>query len=144
MKKSDLRLLSCSALALTAALLLSGCCHTQTFIDAAPETMTAQGEWKPVAVGSALNSGYYLFNTWPIYTGNPNRPNRKDYRSFHHDIQPGRNASMLLRDMQRKYKAEKLTQIEHTESSWGYFSLWILWRKTIRTTAIGVKEIKKK
>ena len=124
-----------------AALLAGGCCHVQVWTE--PLTPAAQpvpGSMQPVAYGRAMNSGYYLFNTWPIYTGHPAYPNRKDYHTFNDDIRPSVNADILLNAMRKQYKAEQLTEVEHRESSWGYFSLWILWRKTIITSATGVKK----
>ncbi|MBE6368197.1 MAG: hypothetical protein E7052_09875 [Lentisphaerae bacterium] len=121
--------------------LLSGCCHAEVFTEPCLEKRPAADAdgMVPVGSGRAYNSGYYLFNVWPLYTGHPGNYNRKDYHSFQDDIQPSRNASMLLRELQKKYKAEKLSDIEHTESSWGYFSLWIVWRKTICTSATGMR-----
>ena len=45
-----------------------------------------------------------------------------------------------LNAMQKKFNVKQLAEIEHQESSWGWFSLWIVWRKNIRTTAIGLRE----
>ena len=124
------------------AALLGGCCHAEVFLEAYPQkapASTEPGTMVPAVTGRAYNSGYYLFNIWPIYTGHPEHYNRKDYHSFWDDIRPSRNATMLLQAMQKKYKVEKLTEVEHSESSWGCFSLWIIWRKTITTTAIGMR-----
>ncbi len=139
MKKcSCLWLLICSA---AIAAYLTGCCHCETVIEPLPPDLPPQNNMQLVAEGRAYNYGYYLFNTWPLYTGNPHKFDRKDYRSFHDDIRPDRNSSMLLQAMQKRYKAEKLIDVRHEESSWGWFSLWIVWRKNISTSAIGVKKL---
>ena len=121
---------------------LSGCCNAVVYTREADAQMQERrvDNLQPIATGEASNSGYYLFNTWPIYTGNTARYNRKDYHSFYDDITPGRNSSMLLNDMQKKFNVKQLAEVEHQESSWGWFSLWIVWRKNIRTTAIGLRE----
>ena len=124
-----------------AAIILNGCCHVQVHTE--PVTTPdnpVPSEYQVVSYGKVNNSGYYLFNVLPIYTGHPGHPNRKDYRAFNDDIRPQVNAAILMSEMQRLYKAEKLADVEHQESSWGYFSLWILWRKNITTTAVGVKK----
>ena len=135
-------LLTVIAILLSTGAVLSGCCHAETFVEKIPTNIPPRNGMQPVAVGKAYNSGYYLFNTWPIYTGDPVKFDSKDYHSFHDDIRPDRNANMLLRSMQKRFKAEKLVDVEHSTSSWGYFSLWIIWRKTISTSAVGVKHIK--
>ena len=120
---------------------LSGCCNAVVYTREADAQMQERrvDNLQPIATGEASNSGYYLFNTWPIYTGNPEQYNRKDYHSFFDDINKGRNSSLLLNAMQRQYKVERLHDVEHQETSSGYFSLWIVWRKNIRTTALGLK-----
>ena len=133
--------LSSILLAVWLLTIVSGCSHTEVFIEPLPPDTAAIDNQQPVAAGTAYNSGYYLFNTWPIYTGNPNKPNRKDYRSFHDDIRPDRMSTLLILSMQHKYKVDKMINIEHEQSSWGWFSLWIVWRKTIRTSGIGVKTL---
>ena len=124
------------------AAVLSGCCHAQVFTEPVPADTKAPAGKQAVAYGSARNNGYYLFNKYPLYTGHTYNPNRKDYHTFHDDIKPQVNAAMLLRTMKQQYKAEELADVEHWETNYGYFSLWIIWRKTITTTAIGVKSIK--
>ena len=124
------------------AAMLSGCCHATVSARTLDKEMQSKriDNLQPIAYGEASNTGYYLFNTWPIYTGDPTEYNRKEYHSLYDDIKPGRNASMLLNAMQKKFNVKQLAQIEHHESSWGWFSLWIVWRKNIRTTAIGLRE----
>ena len=126
----------------TAAVMLSACSHSQVFTEPLEANTPAPGGMQAVAYGRAQNSGYYLFNVIPLHTGHPYHPNRKDYRAWHDDITPEVNAGMLLYSMKRLYDAEKLIDVEHQESSWGYLSLWIIWRKTISTTATGLKKLK--
>ena len=133
--------LSLAVLGAVVTVIATGCCHAEVFTE--PVTAGANTDqydgMQPVAVGKAYNTGYYLFNTWPLYTGNIAKYNRKDYHSFHDDITPVRNSSILLEEMRKKHQVEKLADVEHQESSWGYFSLWIVWRKNICTTATGLK-----
>ena len=124
-----------------AVVLLTGCSHVQVSTTPFDANTPAQNGYQPTAYGTARNSGYYLFNIFPLHTGHPEHPNRKDYHAFHDDIRPGVNANILQSEMRRLYKVDKLVNVEHSESSWGYFSLWLVWRKTITTTAVGVKNV---
>ncbi|MPN51416.1 hypothetical protein SDC9_199061 [bioreactor metagenome] len=123
-----------------AAMLLGGCCSAEYALDPAPEGTTVAEGYRAVAVGTATNSGYYLFNLWPIVSGHSGRPNAHDYRFFRNNITPARNAEMLQEGMNKVYRAEKLEQVESRVQCWGYFSLWLVWRRTISTTAIGVRQ----
>lgn len=125
-----------------AAILFAGCSHSQVFTEPLPFNTPAPQGMQAVAYGRAQNSGYYLFNLFPIHTGHPYHPNRKDYRAWNDDVNPEVNAGMLLYSMKKLYNVETLENIEHQESAWGYFSLWIIWRRTISTTATGLKKIK--
>ena len=118
---------------------LAGCCHAEYTLRPVPEGVPAPEGYKVVAAGTARNSGYYLFNRWALYSGHPLYPNTGDYRAFRDDIRPDRNAQMLLTAMRRHCGAEKLEHAEHQEQSWGYFSLFLVWRRTIVTTAVGVR-----
>ena len=142
MKKYLKKQISALFIAGTAAIILSGCSHSQVFTEPLPANTPAPKDMQAVAYGRAQNSGYYLFNVIPLHTGHPYHPNRKDYRAWNDDITPEVNAGMLLYSMKRLYGAEELASVEHQESSWGYFSLWIIWRKTISTTATGLKKLK--
>lgn len=120
--------------------MLAGCCHAEYALQPVPKGTPAPAGYKAVAFGTARNSGYYLFNRWALYSGHVLYPNTGDYCSFRDNVRPDRNAQMLLSAMRRHYKAEKLEHSEHQEQSWGYFSLWLVWRRTIVTTAVGVRK----
>ena len=122
--------------------ILGGCCSADYELEPVPENTAAPAGYRAVAAGSASNRGYYLFNRWALYAGNTRRPNSHDYTSFRDNVRPDRNAEMLLAAMRRHCRAEKLERVEHQEHSWGYFSLWLVWRRTITTTAVGVRRIR--
>lgn len=127
--------------AVSIAVFTAGCNHVQVATQPFPANAKEQNGFKPLAYGTARNCGYYLFNVIPLHTGHPRHPNRKQYHAFHDDIRPAVNANILQNEMRRLYKADQLVNVKHTESSWGYFSLWLVWRKAITTTAIGVKDV---
>ena len=132
----------CSALFLL-QIIFAGCSHSQVWTEPISGADITTDGMQPIAYGTASNCGYYLFNIWPLHTGHPGHPNRKDYRAFHDDVRPGRNLAMLQSELQRQYKVVKLINVEHQESSWGYFSLWLVWRKSISTTAVGLRQAPK-
>lgn len=144
MKKSMFHQAAAGLLVLLAAGMFCGCCHTEVATDPIIANKASVGMTVPVASGTARNSGYYLFNIWPIYTGHPEKYNRHDYHAFYDDIKPEVNSAMLLNAMRKLYGAEKLVQVEHTQGEVGFFSLWIVWRRYITTTAIGMKTLKRK
>ena len=144
MKNSLLRPTLLLFAVLTAGTILSGCCHSEVFTDPVKVQKAERGELVPAATGTARNFGYYLFNTWPIYTGHAGKYNRHDYHTFHDDITPERNSAMLLDAMKKLYGVQELAEVEHSQSSFGFFSLWIIWRKNITTTAVGLKPYCKK
>lgn len=127
----------CSALAL-----LNGCCSANYHIDPAPRGAKAPAGYEAVAVGTATNTGYFLFNALPLYTGHPGWPNQGEYQGLRDNVKPHLNSEMLLRGMQKHYKAEKLMKVEHSQTAWGYFSLWIVWKRSISTEAVGIRKIR--
>ncbi len=137
-----MRFLWMTAAAAILAAALAGCCSAEYSIDPVPDGTITPAGYQAVATGTAYNSGYYLFNTWALSAGHTGRPNTHDYRSFRDNVRPDRNSDMLLEGMRRLYKADRLADVRHTESAWGYFSLWIVWRRTIATSAIGLKKVK--
>lgn len=144
MKKSMFNWGASLSAALVCGAILCGCCHSEVATDPINAGPAQVGTMVPAASGQARNSGYYLFNLWPLYTGHPEKYNRHDYHAFYDDIKPEVNSGMLLQAMRKLYGVEKLAQVEHSESSVGFFSLWIVWRRHITTTAIGLKTVKRK
>ena len=124
--------------------MLTGCCHAEYTLCPAPEEIPAPAGYRAAVTGSAVNSGYYLFDRWALYAGNMNRPNSSAYTAFRDNVRPDRNTEMLQNAMRRHYHVEKLEQVEHQEQSWGYFSLWLVWRRSITTTAVGLERLKEK
>ncbi len=85
----------------------------------------------------ADNWGLYLFYYIPIWCGNYNRPNKRDYEPFAHYIRD-KYIDMMLSKRAKLLKAEA-EEVEISESSSGFFSLWIIWRRSNHGTAVAVK-----
>lgn len=144
MNRFTCRLTSLLAMLTTVCVVCSGCCHSEVFTDPVVPQAAKPGELVPAATGTARNYGYYLFNTWPLYTGHPGNYNRHDYHTFHDDITPECNTAMLFDAMKKLHGVQKIADVQHIQNSWGFFSLWIIWRKNITTTAVGLKPYSKK
>ena len=131
--------------AMTAALaaitiLTAGGCATSTVTMLPPvEGQTGSSGAKAVANLEADNWGIFLFYWIPLWSGNPGRPNRRDYVVFGNRIEE-KYMDMMLRGWAKQLKAGGVEDMTIRESSTGFFSLWILWRRNIGATAVVVEK----
>lgn len=121
---------------------LAGGCVTSTVkhVRAEKGTTTADGR-KVVAYMQGMNSGMFLFYYIPLWSGKENRPNRRDYDTFENHIERKHMRKML--DIHaKKLGGDGVEDVKiHTASS-GFWSLWILWKRSIHGTATVVKSKK--
>ena len=111
----------------------SGCATVQTakgFGDIA-----ADGASKPIATVAAENYGYYLFGTIPLIAGAPAYPNAMACRLFEDTLTLQNNMAMISQFVKAE-NGKKLANVKATEDWTGSFSFWIVWRKTIFTSAL--------
>ena len=130
-----------SIIAVVCALLSGGCVtSTVTHIKAEPGTETADGR-RVVAHLQGMNSGVFLFYWIPLWSGKENRPNRRDYDTFQNHIERKHMRKML--DLHaRRLGADEVEDLRiHTQSS-GFWSLWILWKRSVHGTGTAVKSKK--
>lgn len=131
------KILFCAAL----ALLASGCAHTSTLDWHKAEAGQVSSKGNPVLWHlTGTNRGMFLFNLIPLWSGYPTRPNRHEYKL-------GQNC-LSRADMRRlmdKYltelEADKVEDLKITSSSSGAFTLWIIWRRTVKAEAVAVKVV---
>jgi len=119
--------------ALVLAGMLAGCATVQTAKNFGG--LMVDGGAKPIATVAAENYGYYLFGSIPIIAGNPTYPNADTCRLFQNTVTIQNNMAMVAQVVKME-NGRKLTNVRTTEDWTGSFSLWILWRKTIATTAL--------
>jgi len=119
--------------ALAAACLLAGCATVQTAKNFGG--VTVDGAAKPIATVAAENYGYYLFGVLPLIAGAPAYPNANTCCLFQDTVTLQNNMSMLAQTVKME-NGRKLANVKTTKDSTGTFSLWILWRKTVNTTAL--------
>ena len=125
---------------LAAAILAGGMGCNTSVVKSLPavEVQTSSTGARVLANLEGSNWGLFLFYYIPLWSGNPNRPNRRDYTTFRNRIENKYTAGML-RGWARQMKAD-VEDIQITDSSTGFFSLWILWRRSQSATAVAVKK----
>lgn len=92
----------------------------------------------PYATVSVENTGWFLFNFIPLASGNPDMPNRADWRFFRNTVTLENNLRMLDAEM-RKNGATKLANVtSHTQDDFYYF--FLLYRRACQTSAVVFRE----
>ncbi len=126
---------------LPALLLLSGCFGGTSKVEILPPhdgQVTADG--LPVTANiRSFNRGMYLFNWLPIWSGRPDLPNQRRYRTFRNYVKEGYNVIMMEQAVSKRVKSAELRDIHSEYHTSGMWSLWILWNRTLKTSAAAVK-----
>jgi len=113
--------------------MVPGCATVQTAKRFAG--VPVDGASQPVATVAVENYGYYLFGTIPLIAGAPAYPNADTCRLFQDTVTLQNNLTMIAQTVKAE-NGKKLANLKTTEEWTGSFSLWILWRKTLATTAL--------
>lgn len=108
-----------------------------------PKEETRIDDAKVIAYLDGDNTCYYIFGFIPFWSGNPARPNTKDYHIFEDNLSEIRNEDMLLK-VAKTLDANDLKNISHTRMSSGWYTLGIVWTRVIKTKAAAVKSPKEK
>jgi len=127
---------------LAAAMLAAAGCGTSVMTMQPPMPGQTSASGKEVVMNlKAENWGLYLFNCIPLVSGNPWRPNREDYYVFQNRLEEKYMDIMLQRRAER-LKADDVEDMKIEEHSTGFFSLWIVWRRSMTATAVAVEKKK--
>ena len=135
MKMAGLRF----AAVLTAAFLASGCVtSTLKVTPADPGSVSKSGA--PVSyVVEGMNSGVYLFYYIPLWTGNPHRPNQRDYDLLCHRVDDKAIYRMFDVAAQRMDSARfEDATVSHRSS--GIWTLGIVWKRSVHGRAVLIRE----
>ena len=129
------RLFFCSLAAVS--LLLAGC-NTSLIRSTPPVPGQLSSSGRQV-VGNieASNTGEYLFYWLPVWSGSTPRPNRREYNMFS-DRLHNRYMYPMLENRAKLLKGDGVEDIVSRESSSGWMTLWILWRRTRFLSAVAV------
>ena len=119
--------------------LVSGCAHTSTLDWSEPFPAQKSRSGKMVVYNiHAVNRGMYLFNAIPLWSGYPSRPNRHEYKLGQDTLNRAQMRRMLDLNLE-KLGADRIEDVEITDSSSGAFSLWLIWRRTMEARGVAVK-----
>lgn len=127
------------AMLAAAMLAVAGCNTSEITMQPPVPGQTAPSGAKVAANLEAENWGIFLFYGIPLWSGNPGRPNRRDYVVFGNRVKE-KYMDMMLRKWAKEMKADGIEELKTRESSTGFFSLWILWRREISATAVAVEK----
>ncbi|MCL2104919.1 MAG: hypothetical protein FWH21_07710 [Kiritimatiellaeota bacterium] len=111
----------------------AGCATVQTAKNFSG--VSVDGASKPIATVAVENYGYYLFGAIPLVAGAPAYPNADTCRLFEDTVTLRNNMAMLAQTVKAE-NGKKIANVRTAEDWTGSFSLWILWRKTLSTTAL--------
>lgn len=122
-----------------ACLAVGGCAETSSLYWHKPAVGQISSQGNQVMWNlEAENRGMYLFNLIPLWSGYPTRPNRHEYKLMQNTLNRAQMRIMLDLYLEQ-LGADKVEDVEISETSSGAFSLWIIWRRTMKADAVAVK-----
>ncbi len=120
------------------AMILSGCFGGTSITSVEPVPKGVQYNGRLVlGIVQAENRGMYLFNCIPLWSGLPHKPNFRQYTTFRNYLHPGYMDQMLA-DEGKRMNATSVVVRSCTESSRGWFSLWIVWVRQMRAEGVAL------
>ena len=125
-------------------ILLSVCgCTTSKLVATKPyeEQKSSAGNRVVANVKGEIN-GLYLFYWIPLWSGEPWRPNERDYDTFTHYVTPA-YMSRMLDNYRRRHKYDAVEDLEINRVNRGWWSLGILWVRSIYGSAVMTEKMKK-
>lgn len=129
------------AAVLLTAFFIAGCVNTSMVEYHKPQPGEKSSSGREVVSHlEVYNTGVYLFNCLPVWSGSVYDPNVRRYRLFEDQINEW-GVRRLLDTGAGKCGADRVDDIEFTSDAQGAFSLWILWRRTVRGHGVAVKNL---
>ena len=128
----------CSVAAALLTLLVSGCVtSTLKITPAEPGRVSRNGS--PVAYSlKGMNSGVYLFYYIPLWTGNPRRPNQRDYDILRHRIND-KAIYRMFDAANRRRRTDGVEDVTVESRSSGVWTLWIFWKRSVHGSGVLIK-----
>ncbi|MBR7103806.1 MAG: hypothetical protein IKC65_02585 [Lentisphaeria bacterium] len=118
-------------------LLLTGCATSVCrHYAAAPGQVDSSGE-AVVAELKGQNYGYFLFYGIPLWCGHGYRANEGEWDLWRNMVRP-RDMRGMLSLRARHLGASGISDVKITERSSGFWSLWIIWRRSVEGQAFAV------
>ncbi|MBQ7208273.1 MAG: hypothetical protein IJS01_10800 [Lentisphaeria bacterium] len=131
MKK--IAMISAALSLLTAGCTTSVCRHYET------DAVTGSSGRPAVAVVKGMNCGYFLFYWIPLWSGTPHRPNENEWDLWMNQVRE-RDIRRMLNQRASLLGADDVDDLKIRETSRGWWTLWIVWRRTISGSGIAVRD----
>ena len=95
-----------------------------------------------VAVVKGMNRGIFLFYGIPLWSGTPHRPNENEWDLWMNQVRE-RDIRRMLFQRAEQLGADDVDDLKIRETSSGWWSLWIVWRRTITGSGTAVRNVHK-
>ena len=107
-----------------------------------PESRSSSGR---IAVAGirGQNTGCYLFNCIPVWSGKPHRPNEKKWSMWRNYVRK-RDLRKMFAVRAKQLGADDIEDFSVTEENSGLWSLGIIWTRTVSGQCVAVKNLSKK
>lgn len=126
-----------AVMALFAVVLLSGCATYQVSKDFNGQQINLEDSSSiPVAYIHAKNYGYYLFNTYPIISGNCKKVGTTSW--FTDNVNPQDTVDLLTKKA-NELGASKTIDIQTTHRESGAYTFWIFWYRGSQASGTAIK-----
>ncbi|MBR1951187.1 MAG: hypothetical protein IKA32_01330 [Lentisphaeria bacterium] len=104
-----------------------------------PESLSRSGR---IAVAGirGQNTGCYLFNCIPVWSGKPHRPNEKKWSMWRNYVRK-RDIRKMFAVRAKQLGADDIEDFSVVEKSSGLWSLGIVWTRTISGQCVAVKNL---
>ena len=107
-----------------------------------PESRSSSGR---IAVAGirGQNTGCYLFNCIPVWSGKPHRPNEKKWSMWRNYVRK-RDLRKMFAVRAKQLGADDIEDFSVTEENSGLWSLGIIWTRTVSGQCVAVKNLSEK
>ena len=93
-----------------------------------------------VAAIKGMNYGFFLFYGIPLWSGTPHRPNESEWDLWLNQVRE-RDIVRMLRLRAEQLGADDIDDVKIRETGSGWWSLWIIWRRTITGSCVAVRKL---
>ena len=129
-------------IAAAALLLCSGCATSVCRHRKAESGRVSSSGKKVVADIRGYNYGYFLFYGIPLWSGPAHRPNEEEWDLWKNQVRD-RDLRRMFARRAEQLKADEIDDVKISQKSSGFWSLWIIWRRSVTGTCVAVKEPEK-
>ena len=119
--------------------LLAAGCTTSVCRHYETEMATGSSGRPAVAVVQGMNCGIFLFYGIPLWSGTPHRPNENEWDLWKNQVRE-RDIRRMLTVRAYQLGADDVDDLKIRETASGWWSLWIVWRRTISGSGIAVRD----